>query len=47
MADTLSASERDRIVKFVNTPRYERTPEQLLPSEEEREQANDERAERR
>lgn len=33
MADTISASERDRIIEFVNTPRYKRTPEQLLPED--------------
>jgi hypothetical protein len=33
MADTISASERDRIIEFVNTPRYKRTPEQLLPKD--------------
>jgi hypothetical protein len=35
MADTISASERDRIIEFVNTPRYKRTPEQLLPEDAE------------
>jgi hypothetical protein len=33
MADCLSESDRDRISEFVNTPRYERSPEQLLPED--------------
>jgi len=31
----LSKDERERIERFVSTPRYERTPEQLCPEEEE------------
>ncbi len=31
----LSADERERIKQFVDTPRYERTPDQLCPEEEE------------
>jgi hypothetical protein len=31
----LSDDERERIEQFVATPRYERTPEQLCPEEEE------------
>lgn len=34
MEDTISASERDRIIEFVNTPRHKRTPEQLLPEDD-------------
>lgn len=41
MADILSASERDRIIRFVNTPRYERTPEQLLPDGAENERTDE------
>jgi len=31
----LSKDERERIERFVSTPRYERTPEQLCPEDEE------------
>lgn len=31
----LSDEERERIEKFAATPRYERTPDQLRPEEEE------------
>jgi hypothetical protein len=31
----LSKDERERIERFVSTPRYERTPEQLCPEEDE------------
>lgn len=31
----LSEDERDRIERFVSTPRYERTPDQLRPEEDE------------
>ncbi len=31
----LSEEERERIEQFVATPRYERTPEQLCPEEDE------------
>lgn len=33
MADRLSESDRNRISEFVNTPRYERSPDQLLPDD--------------
>lgn len=36
MADCLSESDRARITEFVNTPRYQRTPEQLIPDDEDR-----------
>ena len=32
---TLSDDERERIEQFVATPRYERTPDQLCPEEDE------------
>lgn len=31
----LSKEERERIEEFVATPRYQRTPDQLCPEEEE------------
>lgn len=31
----LSEDERERIQQFVATPRYERTPDQLCPEEDE------------
>ncbi len=31
----LSKEERERIARFVDTPRYERTPDQLRPEEDE------------
>jgi len=31
---TLSEKERERIEQFVATPRYERTPDQLCPEED-------------
>ncbi len=34
MTDHLSQSDRDRIRQFVNTPRYRRNPDQLVPEEE-------------
>jgi hypothetical protein len=42
MANRLSESDRDRISEFVRTPRYERSPDQLLPDDEEAEQPTDE-----
>lgn len=35
MPEHLSQSEIDRISEFVSTPKYERTPEMLVPNEEE------------
>lgn len=32
---SLSDDERERIEQFVATPRYERTPDQLCPEDEE------------
>jgi hypothetical protein len=34
MADCLSESDRARITEFVNTPRYQRSPDQLLPEDD-------------
>lgn len=31
----LSEEERERIAQFVSTPRYERTPDQLRPDDDE------------
>lgn len=33
MAGHLSDSEMERIVEFASTPKYERSPEQLVPEE--------------
>ncbi|WP_276261504.1 hypothetical protein [Haloglomus litoreum] len=41
MADCLSESDRARITEFVNTPRYQRSPDQLLPEDEESDAASD------
>lgn len=38
MADRLSESDLSRIAEFANTPRYERSPEQLLPEGEREEE---------
>lgn len=35
MSDHFSQSELDRIDEFVATPKYERTPEMLLPEPDE------------
>jgi hypothetical protein len=35
MVEFLSDTEMERISEFAATPKYERTPEQLLPDEEE------------
>lgn len=34
MGDHLSDNELERISEFANTPKYKRSPEQLLPGEE-------------
>lgn len=34
MADYLSQSDLDRLSKFANTPKYRRSPDQLLPDDE-------------
>jgi hypothetical protein len=45
MADRLSESDLDRIAEFTNTPRYKRSPDQLIPDggteEEERSEPSD------
>ncbi len=34
MTEFLSDRDRERIAEFVSTPKYEREPEQLIPSDD-------------
>lgn len=36
MTEFLSECDKDRIAEFASTPLYERTPEQLIPDEDDR-----------